>query len=65
MNHAVESGNRKTRAVRQLTIDGVLINTFRSIIEAEKLTNTDHRGISKVCSGKRKSTNGFRWEYII
>lgn len=40
------------------------INTYQSIREAEKLTNVDHRLISRNINGKTKSGGGFIWKKV-
>ena len=37
---------------------------FSSAHEAGKETGCDHSMIIKCCKGKRKATNGYRWEYM-
>jgi hypothetical protein len=43
--------------------DGSFIGEFNSQHECARQLNIDQRGISKVCSGKLKSTNGFVIKY--
>ena len=38
---------------------------FKSVKEAAEKYNLKATHISRVCRGKRKTTGGFRWEYII
>lgn len=37
---------------------------YNSITEAGEKNNINHRNIQRVCSGKRKATGGFHWEYV-
>lgn len=59
MKYAVEALKIK---VRQLTIDGEEVAIYESFSEAERQTGINHRNISMVCSGKRKTAGGFKWE---
>ena len=64
--HARDNGvGIKGREVCQLDLDGNLIATFKSIVEAAKKTHIGNRDISQVCVGKRgrKTAGGFMWCY--
>jgi len=37
---------------------------YKSIREAEKITNIDHSNIAKVCRGKQKTAGGYHWVYV-
>jgi hypothetical protein len=50
-------------AVKQFSIDGILLKTFNSLSEAAKATGTNITSISLVSSGKMRSANGFVWRY--
>ncbi len=50
--------------VSQLSKDGVLVQSFPSIKEAAKKTNTDASNIRKCANGTLKTTNGFCWKFI-
>jgi len=65
--HAEETGLHKghPKKVNQYTLDGIFIKTFDSIIEASNETGTNDRRISDVCRGKRKTSGGFIWNYVI
>ena len=52
------------RPIVQLTLDEKQINIFPSAYEAGKQTKCNHRHISEVCQGKRKTTGGFKWRYF-
>lgn len=47
--------------IHKLTLDGVFIESFRSIAEAAKSGNYNHASISKCVSGIYKTAEGFRW----
>lgn len=53
-----------SRKVKQLDLNGELIQVYNSMYEAGKKTGCNHRHISEVCSGKRKTTGGYKWAYF-
>jgi hypothetical protein len=54
----------RAKITAQLTTDGELVKTYKSLTEAAESTGSDFRLISSVCLGKRKTHNGFKWVYI-
>lgn len=52
-----------SKPVLQYTKDGTLVNTFKSVREAERETKLWHCSISACCKGKLKTTGGFIWKY--
>lgn len=64
--HSYETGTHaKQKAIRQLTMDGVYITTFRGTREAARQLNAPngHTGIAAVARGERPSAYGYRWLY--
>ena len=57
--------NKPNKAVYQMDLYGTVINEFNSLHIAERETGIDCRSISRVCLGKKKSTQGFRWRFKI
>ena len=57
--------NPYRKKVNQLTLDGVLINTYSSIREAERITGINHHNITSALRGKSKTSGGYIWEYAI
>ena len=55
--------NKPNKAVYQMDLDGTVINEFNSLHIAERETGIDCRSISRVCLGKKKSTQGFKWRF--
>ncbi len=55
---------KQCKTVKQLTLDDALINTFYSGLEAERQTGVSAAKISLVCNNKRKTSGGFKWEYV-
>lgn len=41
-----------------------ILNTYNSASDAARLNGLNHSKISRVCNGYRKTTGGFRWEYL-
>lgn len=55
----------QTKAVNQLDIEtGKVIATYNTIREASKATGSQDGKITMVCQGKRKTHNGYSWEYV-
>ena len=51
------------KPIVQLTLNGEVVATWKSMAEAEKKGGFDSGNISRVCAGKRKKHGGFVWEY--
>ena len=58
----IQSSSRKVAKIDINTLQ--IIKTYDTIALASRENNCDASGISKVCTGKRKSCGGFKWEYI-
>ena len=56
--------NRKGIKILQLTQEGIFINGFSSMMEAERKTGIHHGHISEVCNGKYKTAGGYIWKKI-
>lgn len=52
------------RPIVQMTLEGQEIAIYPSAYEAWKQTGCNHRHISEVCQGKRRTTGGFKWKYF-
>ena len=63
MKKAAETGLIKCNPVRQKH-KGEEVAVFPSLCEASRLTGFHKSNISKCCQGKRKTANGFEWEWI-
>lgn len=50
--------------IHQYTLDGQLLNTFNTIIEASKATGFNRNDISNCINGKTKTCHGFKWKRI-
>lgn len=60
-----ERGRKRAESpVLQYTIDGNLVNTFKSASEASRFTQINHSHISECArGGNRRSAGGFKWKY--
>lgn len=66
VHHALETSLTKPskRAVEQWDYKGeILLNTFPSIREAERVTGVGNRLISQVCRNQKPTAHGYRWKY--
>lgn len=54
---------KRKRRIKQLDLNGNLIKVFDSIKEASGKTGTNCASICLCCRGKRKTSNGYKWEY--
>lgn len=52
-------------SVLQFNLDGVLVNEYSSMREAQKVTGIANQNISSCCSGKSKTAGGYIWKYKI
>lgn len=59
MYQVLHNGKR----VHQLSKDGLIINEFETIQEAERRTGVDNSHIRAVCKGRRKTAGGFLWKF--
>lgn len=55
--------NKQNTSIDQYSITGEYIETFHSIHDAGRKTNTYYQNISKVCRGLRNSAGGYIWKY--
>lgn len=49
----------RVKGVEQLTLDNIVIGTFESRADAERITGIQAQSISKVINGKRKTAGGY------
>lgn len=54
----------RMKSVAQHTIEGKIINNFKSASEASRLTGISKSCITKCCRGERKTSGGFIWNYL-
>jgi group I intron endonuclease len=52
------------KPVGQFTKEGILVNSFDSIMDAERFTGIGNSVICRCCKGKRPTARGYVWKYI-
>ena len=55
--------NKISKAVIQLTKDGIMINEYYSINHAGRETGIERSHIGRCCRGKLKTSGGFKWRF--
>lgn len=55
--------NYNSKSISQYSKDGRFINTYNSIMEAERDNNISNSHISECCRGLRKTAGGFIWRF--
>ena len=51
------------KCVQQISVDGVVVNTYASVKEAAKAVNRSSSAIVNVCKGKTRTCAGYHWKY--
>lgn len=54
---------KNSNTIEQYTIDGKLLATYESAMQAERATGANNGHILKVCRGYRKTHKGFIWKF--
>lgn len=62
-NVLIKSNKRRSKAVRQLDMDGNLIATYSGMGELESAKGYSHSSVWKACHGHSDQAYGFRWEF--
>ena len=64
--HAIDTGLVKIskRAVYQLSLDNILVDTFESITDASKATDFNPQYIIECCKNEKPSYKEFKWKYV-
>ncbi len=62
--HATNLVNSYVRGVRQLDMDGNVIEIYSSLKDAGIAMGVTFQAIYKSCIGSTKTCKGFRWEYV-
>ena len=55
----------KSKSIQQYSLEGVLVNEFNSVKEANKYLNKNSHSIGRVCRGERKTAFGYIWKFKI
>lgn len=53
-----------SKPVNQYSLDGRLLYTYKSTMEAERQTGVPHQNICQCCLGKRLSAGDFIWKFV-
>jgi hypothetical protein len=61
-NFCIES---KYKPVTQLTLDGEVIKTWKSLKEVSEYLLINRNSIRMVCNGQRKTAGGYKWKFNI
>jgi len=59
----IGTSGKKCKKVKQYEFNGTFIKEYCSLSEAGRRTGVDHRYISLVCNGKRKTSGGYKWKF--
>jgi hypothetical protein len=54
----------KSKAVVQMDLNGVILNTFTAVMEAQRCTGISESNIRSCIYKKHKHAGGFKWAYI-
>ncbi len=57
------TNNKRSKTVKKLSRDGILIETYYSMSRAFRETGISIGNISECCSGRRSHAGGFKWSY--
>lgn len=55
--------DKKGKWIIQLSLNNEILHFYRSSLQAERETGIIQGNINKCCSGKRKTSGGYRWKY--
>lgn len=55
----------ESKRVAMCDMQGRVIKEYGAIAEAERETGVSRSNICRVCQGKRESTKGYKWRYIV
>ncbi|MBC2840106.1 NUMOD1 domain-containing DNA-binding protein [Robiginitalea sp. SC105] len=58
------SSDQRKKSVIQLTMEGLLVASHRSVAEASRATGLSKTCIARACRGERDHSGGYRWYYI-
>ncbi len=51
--------------VKQYTLDGQYIATYKSAVDLQELYGFHQSAISRVCRGERKTAYKYIWKYVV
>ena len=58
-----QNGLNSSKPVKQLTLDGKIVNIFPSAREASRQLGISYKVISKCCNNQLKTYKGFVWKF--
>lgn len=59
-----EARNGGILGIECLSMDGIVIGLYSTSVKAEEATGIKNSSIRRACSGKSKSSGGFKWRYL-
>ena len=54
----------KAKKVKQLTLDGQLIQIWECTRDVERISKISRSAVSSCCNGKLRTAGGYKWEYV-
>ena len=61
--HFIGEKHPSSKPILEYTKDGIFVREWACAMEVERERGIDHKNISSVCQGKRKSAGGSVWRY--
>ncbi|MEW4922634.1 GIY-YIG nuclease family protein [Algibacter sp. 2305UL17-15] len=55
--------DKRKKQVFQYSVDGIYVNNYKSIADANRQTKVNKTSIAKACRGERKTAGGYLWKY--
>ena len=62
--HRIKHADEQAKIVYQYTLDGLLVNVWKSAYEAARQLGFSQSNICGCCNGKRKTHMGYIWSYV-
>lgn len=59
------SANNRGKKIIQLDKNNNFINSYNSLMDAERITGISNGNINACCKGKRKTAGGYIWKYSL
>lgn len=56
--------HHNSKPINQYSLDGVLLNEYEGLMDADRKTGLNFRNISLCAKGKRNSCGGYLWKYV-
>ena len=55
--------NKGSRAVIQMSLQGIILKKYYSVMQAERASGVRNEHIHRVCKNRRKTAGGYIWKY--